>query len=97
MRTATYVCLKLIYERHGPREFGKVCQKFLAIAYRCAGFSVVERGVQGVDVDAVRGQAKYTTEVKTTNNDAVVFQAKDVSGLTARGADGYLPLLGALR
>jgi hypothetical protein len=88
----------LLHDRFGPREFGKLCQKFLAITYRRAGFThVVERGVQGVDVDAAGGQTKYATEVKTTINAAIVFHAKDVAGLTARRADGYLPLLGVLR
>src|SRR5262249_22675601 len=82
---------------YGPREFGKLCQKLLAITYRHAGFvHVVERGVQGVDVDAAGRQAKFATEVKTTINGEIVFQTKDVTGLNARPADGYLPLLGAL-
>jgi hypothetical protein len=98
VRRATYERLYLLYDRHGPREFGKLCQKLLAITYRRAGFiHVVERGVQGVDVDAAGGQAKYATEVKTTINGAIVYQAKDVAGLAARRADGYLPLLGVLR
>jgi hypothetical protein len=98
MRRATYDWLNLLYKRYGPREFGKLCQKLLAISYRRAGFiHVVERGVQGVDVDAAGGQAKYATEVKTIINGAIVYQAKDVAGLAARRADGYLPLLGVLR
>jgi hypothetical protein len=98
MRRATYEWLNLLYDRYGPREFGKLCQKLLAISYRRAGFiHVVERGVQGVDVDAAGGQARFATEVKTTINGAVVFQAKDAAGLNARRADGYLPLLGVLR
>ncbi len=98
MRRATYEWLSLLYDRHGPREFGKLCQKLLAIAYRRGGFvHVVERGVQGVDVDAAEGQTKYSTEVKTTVSETIVFQAKDVVGLAGRQADGYLPLLGVLR
>jgi hypothetical protein len=98
MRRATYEWLSLLYARYGPREFGKLCQKLLAITYRRAGFvHVVERGVQGVDVDAAEGQTKYATEVKTTVHGAIVFQAKDVTGLAGRRADGYLPLLGVLR
>src|SRR5438045_3044497 len=98
MRRATYEWLSLLYDRHGPREFGKLCQKLLAIAYRHAGFvHVIERGVQGVDVDAAEGQTKYSTEVKTTVNGVIIFQAKDVAGLAGRRADGYLPLLGVLR
>ncbi len=98
MRRATYECLFLLYDRYGPREYGKLCQKLLAITYRRAGFiHVVERGVQGVDMDATGAQAKYATEVKTTITGAIVFQTKDVTGLAARRADGYLPLLGVLR
>lgn len=98
MQRATYEWLNLLYERFGPREFGKLCQKLLALSYRRAGFlHVVERGVQGVDVDAARGEMKFATEVKTTINDGIMFQAKDVAGLKARRADGYLPLLGVLR
>src|SRR5438105_6644231 len=98
MRQATYDCLCRLHERYGPREFGKLCQKFLAISYRLAGFChVTERGVQGVDVDAADGPVKYATEVKTTLVGAVVFQSKDATGLAARQADGYQPLLGVLR
>jgi hypothetical protein len=98
MRRATYEWLNLLYNHYGPREFGKLCQKLVAISYRRAGFiHVVERGVQGVDVDAASGQAKYATEVKTTIHGAIVYQAKDAAGLAARRADGYLPLLGVLR
>jgi hypothetical protein len=98
MQRATYEYLKELYDRYDGREFGKLCQKFLAITYRRAGFGhVVERGVQGVDVDAAAGQAKYSTEVKTTINHAIVFQDKDVAGLRARKCDGYHPLLAALR
>jgi hypothetical protein len=98
MQRATYEWLKELHERYDGREFGKLCQKFLALAYRRAGFGhVIERGVQGVDVDAADGRAKYATEVKTTINHAVVFQDKDVAGLRARKCDGYQPLLAALR
>ena len=98
MQRATYECLKELHERYGAREFGKLCQKFLALAYRRAGFGhVVERGVQGVDVDAAGGEAKYATEVKTTINHSIAFQDKDVAGLEARKCDGYHPLLAALR
>jgi hypothetical protein len=98
MRRATCEWLNLLYKRYDPREFGKLCQKLLAISYRQAGFiHVVERGVQGVDVAAAGGQAKYATEVKTTINGAIVYHPKDFAGLAARRVDGYIPLLGVLR
>jgi hypothetical protein len=98
MRRATYELLYLLYDRYGPLEFGKLCQKLFAITYWRAGFThVIERGVQGVDVDAAGSHARYSTEVKTTINHAIVFKAKDVAGLEARKRDGYQPLLAALR
>jgi hypothetical protein len=98
VRTPTYIRLRRLHERHGAREFGKISQKLLAMAYRLAGFGhVVERGVQGVDVDAGNGQEKYSTEVKTTEKGSVPFHQKDAHGLASRVMDGYLPLLGILR
>jgi hypothetical protein len=98
MRRETYEWLLLLYGRYGPREFGKLSQKLLALTYRRAGYThVVERGVQGVDVDAARGQAKFATEVKTTINNSITILSKDVRGLAARSSDGYKPLLGVLR
>ena len=50
-----------------------IAQKLLAIGFHLAGFDrVVERGVQGVDVDAVGNPGeRYATEVKTTQKEAV--------------------------
>jgi hypothetical protein len=88
-----------LHKHHGPQEFGKICQKFIALAFREAGFPhVVERGVQGVDVDAANGSAeRYSIEHKTTIKDSIEFKRKDVDGLMSRCQDGYLPLLGVLR
>lgn len=98
MQQATYEWLCLLHKRHGPREFGKLVQKMLAIAYRIAGYgNVTERGVQGVDIDAADGDLKYSTEVKTTLGGEVAFQVKDAEGLAARKKDGYLSVLGVLR
>jgi hypothetical protein len=98
MRSSTYEALRRLHQRHGPREFGKLSQKLLAISFRLSGFlHVIERGVQGVDVDASDGRSKFATEVKTTLNDSVIFEAKDIGGLAGRRADGYYPVLGVLR
>jgi Holliday junction resolvase len=99
VRTNIYEMLKRLHSRHGPRKFGIVCQKFVAIAYRTAGLAhVVERGVQGVDVDAANGvYTKYAIEVKTTSKAEIQLKRKDLDGLKSRTQDGYLPLLGVLR
>jgi hypothetical protein len=99
LTTELYCSLKDLHARHGAREFGKIVQKLLAITFRLAGFTrVVERGVQGVDVDAVGNSVeRYATEVKTTQKEFVLFAAKDIKGLAARQQDGYHPLLAVLR
>src|SRR6266478_6871871 len=90
MSTELYCSLKDLHARHGAREFGKIVQKLLAIGFRLAGFDrIVERGVQGVDVDAVGdSEERYATEVKTTQKDSVPFGPKDMKGLAARQQDG---------
>jgi len=99
MKTRTYKLLKRLHEKHGPREFGKLCQKFLAIAFRMAGYGhVVERGVQGVDVDAAEESGRrHAVEVKTTEKNEVRFERKDEVGLQKRKEDGYEPVLAVLR
>jgi hypothetical protein len=101
LNTATelYCSLQNLHAQHGPREFGKIVQKLLAITFQLAGFHrIVERGVQGVDVDAVgSSDERYATEVKTTQKHAVRYANKDRIGLAARQQDGYQPLLAVLR
>jgi len=99
MKTGTYERLKMLHDKYGPQEFGKLCQKLLAIAFRMAGYAhIVERGVQGVDVDAAGGNGdKFAIEVKTTVTGSINFGQKDVDGLKKRKEDGYQPLLAVLR
>jgi len=99
VKTGIYERLKKLHDKYGPQEFGKLCQKFLAIGFRMAGYShVVERGVQGVDVDAAGEKGdKYTIEVKTTLKKSVNFEQKDVDGLQKKKVDGYLGVLAVLR
>jgi len=99
MKTKTYERLKSLHDKYGPQEFGKLCQKFLAITFQMAGYSrIVERGVQGVDIDAAgESGEKYTIEVKTTVTKSINFEQKDVEGLQKRKEDGYQPVLAVLR
>src|SRR5262245_8749391 len=100
MSVRVYDYLTQVRDGFGPRECGKICQKLLAISFRMAGCNhVVERGVQGVDVDACSPDGeKYTIEVKTTVNNQVALQPKDVEGLCQRRhQDGYQPVLAVLR
>jgi hypothetical protein len=98
LKALIYLRLRQLRERHGPREFGKIAQKLMALAFRLGGCThVVERGVQGVDVDAALGNQRYALEIKTTRHAAIAFLRKDADGLASREQDGYQPMLGALQ
>jgi Holliday junction resolvase len=99
MKTETYERLRSLHDKYGPKEFGKLCQKFLAISFKMAGYNhIVERGVQGVDVDAAEENGdKFAIEVKTTVTKSITFGQKDVDGLQKRKEDGYQALIAVLR
>ncbi len=90
-----YQKLLAVLDKYGPRRFGKIAQKMLALTFRELGHGrIIEREVQGVDVDVA---GRWTIEVKTTTRDAIDLQEKDLRGLRARAQDGYEPLLAVLR
>ena len=98
METETYGRLEKLHAKYGSREFGKLCQKLLAIAFQMAGYGhIVERGVQGVDIDVAKEKgSKYAIEVKTTTKKYINFEVKDMEGLQRRKKDGYQPILAVL-
>lgn len=99
MKVTTFQRLVRIRRKFGPGLFGKIAQKLLALAFYDAGFRhVVERGVQGVDVDAASSEGeKYTLEVKTTERDTISVSQENLDALRDRAKDGYVPLIAALR
>lgn len=97
MTVETFEQLLQLRERY-RLEFGKLCQKLLALAFHAAGYSImVERGVQGVDIDVAGDDERYSIEVKTTDGEAVAFERKDADGLAARRQDGYRSILAVLQ
>jgi len=98
MGITTLERLQTLHKRFGPGPFGKIAQKLLALAFRSIGFGhVVERGVQGVDIDAVSSGEKYAFEVKTTEGTTITLDANNLQALRDRGQDGYAPALAILR
>ena len=98
MKTETYDKLKKLHLQYKPQEFGKICQKLLAISFQKVGYShIIERSIQGVDIDVANEKGeKYAIEVKTSVNNSVIFETKDAYGLQQRKKDGYQPVLAAL-
>lgn len=64
------------------KEYGKLVQKLLALALLEAGATaLIERSIQGIDLEFELAGQPYGLEVKTSTSQAVRLSAKDVSGL----------------
>jgi len=63
------------------------------------GFTnIVERGVQGVDIDITsESNQKFTLEVKTTEKLSISLTPDNVQALRERVYDGYQPIIAVLR
>lgn len=99
MDTLTLSRLRELRKRYGAGVFGKIAQKLLALSFCRMGFThVVERTVEGVDIDIAReGQDKFALEVKTTEVQSFRLDEGNVHALRDRARDGYLPVIAALR
>ncbi|MFO8072812.1 MAG: hypothetical protein R6V85_13145 [Polyangia bacterium] len=89
MKVETRDRLRSLAERCG-KEYGKIVQKLLAVAFLEAGAErVVERGVQGIDLEVTLDGRRLAIEVKTTEGDSITLGKKDAKGLLARRAEGF--------
>jgi len=79
------------------KEYGKLVQKLLAIAFLDAGAeSLTERSTQGIDLEVTLQGRAIALEVKTTETGAVSLGRKDLEGLAAREAEGAAAYVAAL-
>ncbi|HTF86949.1 MAG TPA: hypothetical protein VK843_00975 [Planctomycetota bacterium] len=80
------------------KEYGKLVQKLLAIAFLEAGAeSLTDRSTQGIDLELVIRHKSRAIEVKTSESGSVSLGKKDLEGLAAReegGAQAYVAVLG---
>ena len=90
MKPKVYEVLRQIRGKHGVSAFGKIAQKLLGVSLCRLCFTVEERAIQGVDIDAVKATLRYSLEVKTTHKDEVTIGEKDLRGLEQRTQDGYM-------
>jgi Holliday junction resolvase len=104
MRVETLELLQKLQRKYGIKgrpsgSFGKIVQKLLALAFFELGFiNIVERGVQGVDIDVTSApNQKLAFEVKTTEKLSIILTADNVQALRDRVHDGYQPVLAILR
>ncbi len=99
MHEGTFRQLRRLRDKYRPGIFGKIAQKLLAVAFCDAGFRVVERGVQGADIDveSLASGDRYALEVKTTDGQSIPVSKENLDALDDRARDGYAPLIAALR
>jgi len=80
------------------KEFGKLVQKLLAIAFlETDAESLVERSIQGIDLEVTIAGTRYAFEVKTCEEDSLTLGKKDLAGLERElesGAEAYIAVLG---
>ncbi len=86
--------------QESDKEYGKLVQKLLAIAFCKAGaIRLVERSIQGIDLEVtLPNDRRIAVEVKTAQDQSVKFGKKDLDGLTSQaeaGLEPYFALLGS--
>lgn len=104
MKMETLKHLQDLQKKFGVRgspsgPFGKIVQKLLALSFHEAGFTnIVERGVQGVDIDITGSpEQKFTFEVKTTEKLSISLSSDNIDALRDRSKDGYSTIIAVLR
>ena len=93
-----------VYRRLGElseasdKEYGKLVQKLLAIAFCKAGaVRLVERSTQGIDLEVtLPDERQIAVEVKTAQDQTVKFGKKDLDGLASQIEAGLEPYFAAL-
>ncbi len=97
MKYEVYRHLKKLWQE-SDKEYGKLIQKFLAIAFCKAGaVRLIERSTQGIDLEvALPDQRRIAIEVKTTQDQRVKFGKKDLDGLATQDEDGFKPYFALL-
>ena len=104
MKVETLELLQRLQRKFGIKgtpsgSFGKIVQKLLALSFHEMGFTnIVERGVQGVDIDITSASnQKFAIEVKTTEKLLILLTIDNIHALRDRTHDGYQPVIAVLR
>ena len=96
MKPASYRRLTEMREQT-DKEFGKLVQKLLAIAFLETGVeALVERSIQGIDLEVTIAGKRLAFEVKTCEGDSLTLGKKDLEGLAREiktGAEAYVAVL----
>ena len=99
MKYEAYRHLKKLW-RASEKEYGKLIQKLLAIAFCKAGaVRLIERSTQGIDLEVtLPDERRIALEVKTAQDQKVKVGEKDLEGLASQveaGLEPYFAFLGS--
>ena len=104
MRAETFKKINELKKEYGVKgkatgPFGKIIQKILALCFYEIGYTnIVERGVQGADIDVTKkDNGKYTIEVKTTESTSIHLTKDNKEAIKDRVKDGYEPVIAILQ
>lgn len=96
MNYEVYEQLGKIRKKHGPQEFGRLCQLLLELTFREIGFRTRGRPVERPDISAERGPESYAIEVKAPSGTLVSIGQEDLDGLRDFENKGINPVVAVL-
>jgi len=88
--------LEKIRKKHGPQEFGRICQILLELTFRQIGFRTRGRPVERPDISAERGSEGYAIEVKAPSGTSISIDQDDLDGLKDFENKGISPVIAVL-
>jgi Holliday junction resolvase len=93
----TYEQLTSLLKKHGPQEFGRICQALLEHTLRELGFKTRGRSVERPDITTyTRGKLRYAIESKVQGGHSVNITQRDIDGVMEFCSSGACPILAVL-
>lgn len=92
----SYSRLLELHRKHGPQEFGRICQALLEMSLRRVGFKTRGRPVERPDISAERNEEKYAIEAKAPVGTDVSITERDLTGLCEFATAGVVPVVAVL-
>lgn len=90
-----FILLERLLMKHGPTEFGRICQVLLALTLKERGFQVPYCQLAGrPDIVATRNTDGYRIEVKAYTKSEVTIGEKDLDGVI--DSSRYQPIIAVL-
>lgn len=97
MSYSTHEQLTTLRERHGPQEFGRICQALLErVLKNELNYEVRIRKVERPDIQAVLGERKMNIEVKAQDRPEFSITQRDLDGVNTKVDSDFTPVIAVL-